>query len=68
MKVRFKSNNGSTLNSGGVKFVGGREYEVTEKVGKYLLDTFGDTFEEIVVKPKAAPKPKASPKKDVKED
>ena len=62
MKVKFKSINGSTLGSQGIKFKNGEVYEVSEKVGKYLISTFGDRFTAVV----AAKKVESTPKKVIK--
>lgn len=76
MKVLFKNKAGGALNSGGIKFISGKEYEVDAKVGKYLLDTFGGTFSEVkpeevakveeVKEVKVEEKPKVTPKVKVK--
>lgn len=64
MTIKFKGLNGVPMVSGGIKYIVGAEYEVTEKVGEYLTNTFGDAFEAIKApeKPKAAPKAKPKPK------
>jgi len=81
MKVIYKHTDGATLNSGGIRFMNGREYEVTEKVAKYLKDTFGDKFElvvekkvegvkEVIAKPaakKPTPRTRATTKKPAKD-
>lgn len=67
MKVLFKNKAGGALNSGGIKFISGKEYEVDAKVGKYLLDTFGEIFsevkevKEVKAEVKVEEKPKAKP-------
>ena len=71
MKVLFKNTNGAALNSGGIKFISGKEYDVDAKVGKYLLDTFGEVFSEVKVVEKVEPKEvkveeKAKPKPKLK--
>ena len=56
MKVIYKNGNNASLHSSGIKFISGMEYEVTEKVAKYLTDTFGDKFKIVEKEVKAEPK------------
>lgn len=45
----------ATMQSNGHYFVKGKIYSVEEKVGKYLLKTFGDMFKEVTPEPKTEP-------------
>lgn len=59
MKVTKKTD--GSINIKGKTFVKGVTVDVTDAVGKYIKDTFGDsfTFEEVK---------KAAPKRDIKKD
>ncbi len=48
--------NVATLNSKGLYFVQGKEYEVDDKVGEYLLKHFGPSFKKVDEPKKAEPK------------
>ena len=50
MKLAYTKD--ATLNSQGIYFMKGKPYTVSDKVGKYLLDTFGDSFK-VIEEPKA---------------
>lgn len=71
MELRYTKD--ASLLSKGLYFTKGKTFKVDDKVGEYLLKTFGDAFEEIKpkkaapkepTKPKATTNRKASPKKE----
>ena len=69
VKIKYVGMAGSVA-SQGVKFQKNKPYEVSEKVAKYLKDSFGKNFE-IIEEPKpkltiVEEKPKPRPKRAVK--
>ena len=60
-KIKFIGIGGS-LRSGGIKFVKGIPYDVSDEVAEYLISTFGEEYFKLEEAPKkAAPKAKAKP-------
>lgn len=61
--------NSASLWSQGLHFVQGKEYEVSDKTGKLLLERFGKYFKVVEtpkVEPKETPKPKRTTRRATK--
>lgn len=62
MTVIYKGAVSPAINSNGITYKKGVEYNVTDKVGEYLLKTFGSAFEAIIEAEVVETKPKLKAK------